>query len=583
MTGSAADKIVDVLIDHKIDYVFGVPGGITIHLVNSFYRVKDKINVIVTRNEQTASIMANAYGRLTGKPGVLFCQGPYAGSIGLLGTLESFCGSTPMLVLTDITDYGAFSQHYPAQSGSGEPGTFDLKNILKSTCKFVSSPITAEDAVQSVQQGIKYAVSDRPGPAAVVLRSSNFSRPLNSECFPKLYPANTYLCQKKAFANGQAIKNTLEMLDIADQPLLIVGNGIHVSKSYDKLYQFAKQTNIPIATSNMGKGAIDEMSEFSIGCIGAFGHPLANHILSKADVVMILGSRMKPQDTCFENPNVIDPDRQKIIQVDCVEQNIACNFPVELGIVGEVSNVLDQLIDGLKKGFNREKQRQRLKKILSMKKEYEHFSYLVSKSEDRSISPACLVNSIRESVPKDTLVFTDAGNNRFWMARYFPAKIGSYFGPGGTLSMSYAAPAAVAGKMIFPQRPCLAVAGDGGFMMECHVLSTVFQYKVPVVFIIFNNSCLGMVTENQNEKLIGSEFTQTDFSKIARGFGIMAKKIINPDELKPSIKKAFNSGEAYLLDVEVNNSDKIYKELFVPEARNVFDAMVRTGQFFQKG
>jgi acetolactate synthase-1/2/3 large subunit len=577
----AGEEIVDNLVAYGIDHVFGVPGGITINLINEFYKVKDKIKVILTRNEQTASIMANAYGRLTGKPGVFIAQGPYAASIGLFGALESFTGSAPMLILTDITDYGAFALHYPAQSGSGEPGTFDLRSILKSTCKYVATPNTPEDAVQAVQQGIKFSVSGRPGPSAVILRSSNFSQPLKPEVFPKLHPISSYVYSKKPQADPGGIEEALNLLYEANLPVIIAGNGIHIAKAYSQLRAFAELTTTPVATSNMGRGAIDETHELSVGTLGAFGHPLANSVVRDSDLLLVLGSRLKPQDTCYENPKIIDPNRQKIVQVDCEPENIACNFPVHLGIIGDLKLVLEQLLLAAKP-FNWMKKKGRSKEILSRKLGMNHLDDPTLQSESRPILPQRLVYEIRQNIPKDTLVFTDAGNNRFWMGRYFPAKEGAYFVPGGTLSMSCAAPSAVVGKMLFPNRPCLAVAGDGGFMMESHVLSTVVQYETPIVFIIFNNSCLGMVTENQGDHLIGSEFIDSNFAEIAKGFGVEGKRIEHPEELRESIREAFASKKPYLLDVVVSNSEKIYKQLLAPEAREVFNILTNHGLFFPK-
>lgn len=577
----AAEEIVDNLVSLGIDHIFTIPGGATIPLINEFQRVRDRIRVVLTRNEQAASTMANAYGRLTGKPGVFIAQGPYAASLGLFGALESYTGSAPMLILCDITDYGAFSLHYPAQSGSGEPGTFDLKNILKATCKYVATPQTPEDVVQAVQQGVKYSMNGRPGPSAVIFRSSNFSKPLDPETYPKLYSGDSYMNIKRAQADPNGISDALHLIRDANSPVILAGNGIHVSKAYSQLREFAEMIGVPVATSNMGKGSIDETHALSVGVSGSFGHPLANSVIQEADLLIVFGCRLKPQDTCFENPEIIDPGRQKIIQVDCEPENIGCNFPVNIGLCGDLNLVLEQFLTAARQ-FDWNEKKFRVEKILSQKVALNHFDDTLLRSEEQPILPQRLVNEIRTNIPKDALVMADAGNNRFWMMRYFPAKEGAYFGPGGTLSMSYAPAAAVVAKMLFPQRPCLAVAGDGGFMLQAHILSTVIQYETPVVFIIFNNSTLGMVWESQGQNPVASVFSDTNFAEIAKGFGVDGRRVEHCEELGPAISEAFSYERPYVLDVVVSNKEKIYEKLFSPKASEVFKTLSGKGLYYRK-
>jgi acetolactate synthase-1/2/3 large subunit len=576
-----AQAIVESFISAGIDYIFTVPGGVTVPLINELSRFKKDIRVILARNEQTASTMANAYGRLTGKPGVFIAQGPFAASVGLFGVLESYAGSAPMLIICDNTDYGVFSLHYPAQCGSGEPGTFDLRGILKATCKYVATPQTPEDTVQAVQQGIKCAISGRPGPSAVILRSSNFSRPVDVEAYPKIYPIEWYLNIAKTKADSNGIDATIKMIREADRPVIIAGNGIHASKTYVELLDFAEMAGMPVATSNMGKGAIDETHALSVGVMGSFGHPLANASVRNADLLVIMGCRLKPQDTCFENIGVINPERQKLVQIDCEPENLGCNFPITIGVCGDLKLVLGQLLE-VGREHNWMEKRSRIKEIISQKVASGHFEDPALKSEGIPILPQRLVYEIRENIPKDALVMADAGNNRFWMMRYFPAKSGSYFGPGGTLAMSYAPPAAVVAKMLFPDRPCLAVAGDGGFMMQVHVLSTAMQYHTPVVFIVFNNSTLGMVWEGQGKDKVASVFSNTDYSEIAKGFGAEGRRIHHFEDLGSCIQEAFRSQKTYLIDVVISNEERISERLFCDEAKQVFKILSEKGFYYKK-
>ena len=169
----ACEKIIDVLIEGGVEYVFGMPGGGTIPIWNSMYGREDKIKGILSRHEQVGACMADAYGRLTGKPAVLMGQGPFIASNGAFGIIESYTYGSPMVILTDTSE--GVAQHGNYQSGVGEYGSFDIVNIMRGMSKFTTYAVTPEEAVHGVQLGIKHSITGRPAPAAVVMRSSAIS------------------------------------------------------------------------------------------------------------------------------------------------------------------------------------------------------------------------------------------------------------------------------------------------------------------------------------------------------------------------------------------------------------------------
>jgi len=574
----AERKIIEVLADSGIDHVFVYPGGATIPVINALYDVKDKIRVILTRNEQTASCMANVYGRLTGKPGVFIAQGPFAASTGLFGILESQVGSAPMVVLTDITDFGVFGMHSPAQCCSGEYGSINLKEILRSTCKYVASPVTPAELVQGVQQAIKHALSGRPGPTAVLIRSSNLSGEIDPESFPKLYSTERYSKNYPTYAKPEDIHKLLNWVKQASSPLIIAGNGIHASKAYEPLQKVAEALAIPVVTSNMGKGTMDENHPLSAGVMGSFGHPIANQLVGEADLLIIVGCRLKPQDTNFENPKMIDPTRQKIVQIDIEPHNLGWNYPVDLPLCGDAFAILNQFLEASPSELIDFHHHIRTKRLQSMK-ERDFEDHLFS-SDTVPILPQRVVGEIQATAPPELMVFTDGGNNRFWMMRFYRAKPGAYWGPGGTLAVSYGPPAAVVGKMLFPERPCIAISGDGGFAMQIHVLSTAIQYNAPVVFLVFNDSRLGMVQEWQRDRVVGTEFIPTDFAAIARGFGCEGYRITSPKDLGPALSRAYCSKVPVVLDVLINREEKIYEKLYSPLAKEVMTFLSKKNLYY---
>jgi len=573
--------VADLFLQTGITHVFVYPGGSTTPIINALYEHRNKIRVVLTRNEQTASCMANMFGRLTGKPGVLICQGPYAISTALFGINESALGSAPMVIITDITDYGVFHMHGNAQSTSGEYGSLDARAVLKTVCKYVAAPAALNDTVEAVHQAIRHATIGRPGPCAVILRSSNLSNEADPDFLPRLFPANRFNTSEPSVASKETIYKALQMIKDAKHPIIFAGNGINAAKAYKELDQVAQLLYSPVVTSSMGKGVFDEEDPLSLGVAGSFGHPLANNTICESDLVLVVGCRLKPADTCFENPRFLDPGRQKLIHIDIEPRNINWVFPADVGIGGDARIILSQLAGELKdKAFSASWRKKWIKEINDRKRENHIDSALFMKAVS-PIHPKWLVGQIRKNIPKDTIVATDGGNNRFWMLRYFPAKPSCYYSPGGTLSVSFGIPAALTAKLLFPDRPVLAVSGDGGFSMQIHSLSTAVQYDLPVVFVVMNDSQLGMVRENQGDRPIGSEFIDTNYAAIAEAFGCKGEQIEDPKKFVPALKRAFDSKKPYVLDVVISKEEKIYKQLFSPLARESFLRMTSRKYYYR--
>jgi acetolactate synthase-1/2/3 large subunit len=575
------ELIARTIVDSGISHVFVYPGGLTIPIINEFYKYRDVVQMILTRNEQTASCMANMYGRLTGKPGVVICQGPYAISTALFGVNESALGSAPLLLITDITDFGAFHMHGVPQSTSGEYGSLDARTVLGTVCKYVSAPTALNDTVQAVQQAIKHAVTGRPGPCAVILRSFSLSDEVDEEFLPRLFPVNSFNKPEPGIASRETLGKALTIIDKARQPVILAGNGVNVAKAYDELDRLAHLLSIPVATSNMGKGVFDEEDPLSLGVVGSFGHPVANTLVGQADLVIVVGCRLKPPDTCYENPHLLDPGRQEVLHIDIEPGNINWIFPASLAISGDARIILSQLIAEVERRRSKGSANQTWKDTVSKLKREGHFDSASSMGIVTPIHPRWLAAEIREHTPEDTIVTTDGGNNRFWMLRHFRAKPGCYFSPGGTLSVSFSIPAALTAKLLFPDRPVMAVSGDGGFAMQIHALSTAVQYNLPVVFVVMNDSQLGMVREGQGSEPIGSQFISTNYAKIAQAFGCEGERIETPEAVARALERALRSEKPYVLDVTISREEKIYEQLFSPLARESFKRMTAKRYYYR--
>lgn len=559
----ANEQICDVLIEAGIEHVFGMPGGGVSPIWTSLTSRQDKIRTILVRHEQAASCMADMYGRLTGKPAVLIGQGPFIGSIGTFGILESFLSYSPMLVLTDTSDANIFSQHGNYQSGTGEHGSYNLPGILRAVSKYVSYAVTPEEAVQGVQLAIKHATSGQPGPACVVMRNAAASGEINPERGQKIYPTEKYLRTSLTIPPKLDIEKALELLTKAKYPVLIAGNGVHVSRAYTELRQLAELLGMPVATTYKGKSTFPEIHPLAIGMMGSYGQKLANNVIADADVLLVAGSGLSPDNTMNESTKLIDPSRQTIIQLDIDPRNAGWTYPVEIALIGDLKPVLQGLLEVIKektgKGLLPAEKRT---ETLSKRKQAEDFFEAPELYSNTSpILPQRLVNELHEVVTPSTILTLDAGNNRLWMSHFFQSKgVGTVFGPGGIGGMGWGVAAALAAKLVYPEKPVVSVAGDGGFAMMLNVLSTAVQYRLPVTFVVMNNSGLGMVRDLRPEIRPDSlTFTATDYAKVASGFGCRGLRVEKPEELAPALKEAMNAKEPMVVDVVISNEESILK------------------------
>jgi acetolactate synthase-1/2/3 large subunit len=551
----ANELIVQALEEAGIEYVFGIPGGGTGQIYGLLYGKEDRIKTILCRHEQTAAIMADVYGRATGKPAVVMGQGLFIGSNASFGIMEAMLSSSPMVVLTDTSDGGS-AQHPANQSGAGEYGSIDLQSIFKAMTKYTTLATSPKEAVIGTQLAIKHATSGRPGPACVVMRSASIGGEVDVESPPFIHPTSGYLNTAKPQSAPQDIERAIEILSNAKRPVLVAGNGVHLSKSHPQLQQLAELWNMPVATSYKGKSAIAETHPLSVGMVGVYGQAAANSAVGDADTVVIVGAKLSPQDTVRERPSVFDPRRQRIIQIDIDDRNAGWTFPVELGLIGDAGSILNQLLEASQDAASSSAgNRQEWADGLPQRKTDLQFYRDPAMDIDTSpVTPQRLVSILQETLPQDTIFSLDAGNNRTWMAHLYQARqANTFFCPGGTAGMGWGLPAAVALKIVYPDRPVVSVTGDGGFMMTVSALSTAVQYQLPMICVVFNDNALGMVRQHQPEgRRIASEFVETDNAAVARGMGAFGVQVRDSKDLPEALRQAQNSGLPSVVDVIID-------------------------------
>jgi acetolactate synthase I/II/III large subunit len=564
--------IVRVLEEAGIQFVFGMPGGDTGRIFDALHD-STAIQTVLVRHEQVGSIMAEMYGRLTGKPGVVMGQGIFLACNALFGTLEAVKGASPMLLLGDFTDMAPFMHHSPYQSGTGEHGNHDLRNLLSSATKYTAAVSEPKQAVQTIQLAIKHATTGTPGPVAVVFSSRSLGGTVKTRRPPRVHETSRHLAHGTAKPAESDVTQVADLLLAASSPVIIAGNGVHAARAWTELAELADLMAIPVATTATGKSAMAEVHPQALGVFGNWGQAVANEVVSNADAVLVVGSRLAPTDTCFENPELLDADRQVLLQIDVEPLNVGRHYPVKGAIVADARDALAALVAELKPRVTparRDAGRRRTAHLAELKTLHRFFAEPEQRAEDIPLRPERVITELGRRLGERALVTMDAGANRLYMTHYFQSRgPGIVYQPSSIGGMGYALPAAMAAKLASPERDCVAVCGDGGFAMTMNALFTAAQYRIPVVTVVLNNSVLGWVKDGQRRRgnrFIASELGRNDYARIAQAMGCVGIRVESVKDLLGELGRVNGAKEPVVLDV-VTTEDAPFWQVQSPFAK----------------
>lgn len=561
MTTTAA-RLVEVLETLDIERVFGFPGGRVIELLE--YLEDSSVELVRPRDEREASVMAEAYGRITGTPGVLLGQGPWIGSLGGFGQMEARLGSSPMVVITEASERGEYATLAPYQQSRGDYGGLDLGAILSGITKEYWEPRRPAETVRSLQLALKHATAGRPGPTAVVLDGEAVTEPVPSDPMPPLWATETQVRSWASAPEASQVEAAAEALAAAERPVIVAGNGVHASAravragtdspdAYGALSAVAEGYGAVVTTSYLGKSTIAETHDLAAGVIGAFGHEEANQIVSEADVLLVVGCRLNPMDTNWNAPSFIRPEEQTIIHADIDPRNTGWVYPADIGLVGDAGETLQALRHArpadADDGWARD----------SAARAREDFRAPACNSDTDPVKPQRAVAEIDNVVGENSLVTADSGNNRFWLLHYLQTpSVGSYFGSGGVGGMGWAVPAAVS-ACLGTDRDVIAVTGDGGFSLSMNSVETAVEYGVAPTIVVLNDTSLGMV--RQMGTIAGSESVDTDFVAIAEAFGARGTRVSEADALAAALRTAQDAPRPMVIDVRIDRSEEMAEQL----------------------
>ena len=572
---TTADGVVAALEALGVERVFGVPGGRTIELFDRFPDAA--IDVVRPRDEREASVMAEAHGRLTGRPGVLVGQGPWVGSLGAMGLMEARLGSSPVVAITEASERGEYSTLAPYQQARGDYGGLSLPKVLDGVTKEWWFPRTPAETLRSLGLAFKHATAGRPGPTAVVLDGGAVSADLPDDPTPPVWPAPDQARTWTARPTAADVDAAARALADAERPVVVAGNGVHASAAravssagadgddppaaYDALVRVAEAYGAAVVTSYLGKSTVAETHELAAGVVGAFGHEGANRVASEADVLLVVGCRLNPMDANWAAPGFLRPDEQTLLHADVDPRNAGWTYPADVGLVGDAGETLRALADhpaaddatAAATGWAVER----------AARAREDFSAPACRADASPVLPQRAVAEIGAVVDEDTVVTADSGNNRFWLLHYLqcPAA-GTYYGSGGVGGMGWSPPAGVAAALA-TGREVVSVAGDGGFAMSLTSVETAVEVGVAPTFVVLNDASLGMVRQLQDGPgdIAGVESRDTDFAAVAEAFGAAGVRVDAPGDLADALRAARERDVPTVVDVRVDREEDMAERL----------------------
>ncbi|WP_455645962.1 biosynthetic-type acetolactate synthase large subunit [Methanosphaera sp.] len=535
MKGS--ELLIEKLKENGIHTIFGYPGGVLLPFYDAL--CESDINHILVRHEQAAVHAADGYARASGEVGVcLATSGPGATNI-TTGIATAHMDSSPIVALT--------GQVATELIGKDVFQEVDTIGITMPISKHSYQPHTADKISESVDKAFYIASTGRPGPVIIDLPNNALKEEIDLN---DINP-NTITPGYKPTTKGhpKQIKKAIELINESKKPLILAGGGAILSNSSQELVKFATLTNIPIATTLMGKGVISEDHPLSLGMIGMHGIASTNIALTECDCLIAIGCRFS--DRSVSNIAEFAKNAKKI-QIDVDPAEIGKTIKIDVPIVGDAKITLTELI----KKVEVPDRTLWTKHLTQIKQENEeNISYT-----NIPLKPQQTIKEIMEAVTPETIITTDVGQNQMWMAHYYKTKNPrTFISSGGLGTMGFGLPAAIGAQVAKPEENVLSIVGDGGFQMVSQELATIKENDLPIVTCILNNRYLGMVTQLQrlfNKHVYATKLTATpDFVKLAESYGIKGERVEKPGELKETIENALKSREATVIDVVIDSTE----------------------------
>ena len=559
MKKSGAQIVWECLVQEGIKVIFGYPGGANLPIYDAM-RGYPQIHHVLPRHEQGGGHMADGYARVSGEVGVAMgTSGPGATNL-VTAIATAQMDSIPMVFITaqvssKLIGYDAFQET-------------DVTGITLPITKHNYLVTDVHDIMPTLREAFYIAKSGRPGPVLVDITKDAQQAFIedwkydNSPIVLKGYrpdftPANL------------SIQKAVEMINSAKKPVVLAGHGILMGNAMKEFREFVDKTNVPVAMTLLGMGALPTHHHLNMGMMGMHGEHWVNTAIQDADLLLAFGMRF--DDRVTGSLGTYARNAKKIhIEIDPSEVNK--NVKVDVALIGNIKDILGQVNPLVAKAEHAE-----WRKIINDMKGENAVLDIVNLPDNGHLYAAHVISDLRRLVSKDTIITTDVGQHQMWAAQYFKIdEAHTWITSGGLGTMGFGLPSAIGAKLAKPDREVWTICGDGGFQMTAAELTTINQEQIKVNVCIINNGFLGMVRQWQEffyeKNYASTPMISPDFVKLAEAHGLKGIRVTNRAEVEKAIEEARAYPGSVVIDFRVEQEDAVYP--MVPAGASL-DEMIR--------
>ena len=550
MVLTGAEIVIRCLQEEKVDYVFGYPGGSVLFIYDELFK-QDKVRHVLVRHEQGAVHAADGYARSTEKVGVaLVTSGPGVTNA-VTGIATAYCDSIPVVVISGQVPTAAIGQDAFQE--------VDTVGITRPCVKHNFLIKDVKDIAPTIKKAFFLARSGRPGPVLVDI-PKDVTIAKCEYSYPKTINLRSYSPVIKGH-QGQ-IKKAVQLLLEAKRPMIYSGGGVILSDASETLTKLAKLLGYPVTNTLMGLGAYPATDKQFVGMLGMHGTYEANMAMQYCDVLIAVGARF--DDRVIGNPAHFAQVARKIIHIDIDPSSISKRVKVDIPIVGNVPDVLDEIIKQLESHSERPDQ-EALRAWWAQIEEWRKRDCLRYDRESAIIKPQYVIEKLWEVTKGDAFVTSDVGQHQMWAAQYYKFdKPRRWINSGGLGTMGFGLPAAMGVQLAHPGSPVACVTGEGSIQMCIQELSTCKQFRLPIKVVNLNNRYLGMVRQWQ-QLFHGNRYAESymdslpDFAKLAEAYGHVGLTIDKPGDVEGALREAFKrKTDLVFLDFKVDQTENVY-------------------------
>ncbi len=525
--------LADALVAQGVKLAFGVPGESYLPVLDGLHDLRDQISFVVCRQEGGASYMAEAYGKLTGEPGVLFVtRGPGATN-GAIGVHTGFQDSTPMVVFI-----GQVGNEFAEREAFQE---MDYRRMYGQMAKWAAQIDRVERIPEYVSHAFHTAMAGRPGPVVLALPEDTLFAQAAVADVPHFHAV-------RPSPSPVQMDQVSQLLGKAEKPFVIVGGGGWNREACRKLQAWIEKAGLPVGTSFRCQDLFDNRSANYAGDVGIGINPKLAQRVKDADVLLVIGARLGEMTTSAYTLVEAPVPKQKLIHVHAGAEELGRVYRPELPINAGYPQFVDAL-QSLQMGSE-------AWRAQSAEARKAYLDWTEPRLMPGSLQYGQVIRWLSDTLPEDTIIAGGAGNFAGWLHRHFRYKgFRTQLGPTNG-SMGYGYPAAVAAKLAAPSRTVIAVCGDGDFLMNGQEIATAVQYGAAFVALVVNNGLYGTIRMHQEReypgRVFGTDLKNPDFAAYARAFGGHGETVERTEDFAGAYERAAASGKPALIELRID-------------------------------